>query len=150
MTCYPSHRRLPYAQSKHSKGLWPATQRAAAGRLYRVVWAIRRTTQHPAARTTAVCAAQEKERAAREEKARSRYFVIGKYAYERGQYQKAVEALETALDREGPFSQLGGDIQLWLALAYNVRVPAKARCIAWVIGGHHARQAAECQDQPAL
>ena len=67
---------------------------------------------------------QEKERAAREEKARSRHFVIGKYAYERGRYQQAVEALETALDREGPFTQLGGDIQLWLALAYNVRLPA--------------------------
>ena len=47
--------------------------------------------------------------------------MLGKYAYERGQYQKAVEALEEALDREGPFTQLGGDIQLWLALAYNVR-----------------------------
>ena len=64
---------------------------------------------------------QEKERAAQELKARSRHFILGKYAYERGQYQKAVEALEEALDREGPFTQLGGDIQLWLALAYNVR-----------------------------
>ncbi len=68
-----------------------------------------------------VCALQDKERAAQEIIARSRHFVLGKYAYERGQYQRAVEALEEALEKEGPFTQLGGDIQLWLALAYNVR-----------------------------
>jgi tetratricopeptide (TPR) repeat protein len=56
--------------------------------------------------------------------------MIGKYAYERGQYQRAVEALEEALDREGPFTQLGGDIQLWLALAYNVRKPRRCPCNA--------------------
>ncbi len=76
-------------------------------------------TRHP------VCAWQEKERAAQEIIARSRHFVLGKYAYERGQYQRAVEALEEALEKEGPFTQLGGDIQLWLALAYNVRRDCK-------------------------
>ena len=31
-------------------------------------------------------------------------------------------ALEAALDKEGTFSQLGGEIQMWLALAYQVSV----------------------------
>lgn len=65
---------------------------------------------------------QEKERAKQAELERSREFSIGKYAYERGRYQDAVLALEVALNKEGPFSQLGGDIQMWLALAYQVRV----------------------------
>lgn len=51
---------------------------------------------------------------------------MGKYAYERGRYQDAVLALELALNKEGPFSQLGGDIQMWLALAYQVSAGPKS------------------------
>eukprot|EP00884_Botryococcus_braunii_P009122 jgi/Botrbrau1/18210/Bobra.53_1s0069.1 len=60
---------------------------------------------------------REAERLAKE--ARSVDFNRGKYFYERGQYPEAVAALTKALDNEGPFSQLGGEIQLWLALAYQ-------------------------------
>lgn len=46
-------------------------------------------------------------------------FKQGKLAYARGQYPASVVLLEIALDEEGPFSQLGGEVQLWLALAYQ-------------------------------
>lgn len=45
---------------------------------------------------------------------------------EKGQYPASVALLEKALREEGPFSQLGGEIQMWLALAYQVR--------AWTLG----------------
>lgn len=63
---------------------------------------------------------QEKERERKALEARSRDFNIGKYLYERGQYPEAAAAFTKALDAEGPFSQLGGEVQLWLALAYQV------------------------------
>lgn len=62
---------------------------------------------------------EEKERAKQAELERSREFSVGKYCYERGRYEDSVVALELALNKEGPFSQLGGDIQMWLALAYQ-------------------------------
>ena len=40
-------------------------------------------------------------------------------ADERGQYPASARLLEQALNEEGPFTQLGGEIQLWLALAYQ-------------------------------
>jgi hypothetical protein len=46
--------------------------------------------------------------------------VAGKRAYEKGQYQDSVRLFEKALNEEGWMSRLGGDIQLWLALAYQV------------------------------
>lgn len=42
-----------------------------------------------------------------------------KKAYASGLYPQAVELFESALNEEGPFTQLGGEIQLWLAEAYN-------------------------------
>lgn len=45
----------------------------------------------------------------------------GKLMYERGQYPASVRLLEAALNEEGPFTLLGGEVQLWLALAYQVR-----------------------------
>lgn len=48
-------------------------------------------------------------------------FAQGKLAYERGQYPASARLLEQALNEEGPFTQLGGEIQLWLALAYQAR-----------------------------
>jgi hypothetical protein len=47
--------------------------------------------------------------------------VAGKRAYEKGLYQDSVRYFEKALNEEGWMSRLGGDIQLWLALAYQVR-----------------------------
>jgi hypothetical protein len=52
--------------------------------------------------------------------ARHREFTLGKLAYEKGRYPDAVQLLTQALDKEGPFSPLGGEVQLWLALAYQV------------------------------
>ena len=52
---------------------------------------------------------------------RYREFTLGKYAYGKGQYQSSTQLFTVALDREGPFSPMGGEIQLWLALAYQVR-----------------------------
>lgn len=45
----------------------------------------------------------------------------GKLAYERGRYQESVVLFEKALNDEGWMSRLGGEIQLWLALAYQAR-----------------------------
>ena len=55
----------------------------------------------------------------KEKEEKSRLFSAGKQYYERGQYNNSREALEMALVREGALSPLGGDIQLWLALAYQ-------------------------------
>lgn len=55
----------------------------------------------------------------REKEARAAKFSAGKKAYERGQYPASVKLLELALEEEGAFTQLGGEIQLWLALAYQ-------------------------------
>jgi len=55
----------------------------------------------------------------REREARAVKFAQGKVAYERGQYSSSVTLLEAALNEEGPFTQLGGEIQMWLALAYQ-------------------------------
>ncbi|CAG9465607.1 unnamed protein product [Pedinophyceae sp. YPF-701] len=46
-------------------------------------------------------------------------FVIAQKLYERGRYPEAVKMFERALDESGPFNRRGGDIQLWLALAYQ-------------------------------
>lgn len=55
----------------------------------------------------------------KEKEARSVKFSQGKVAYERGLYSTSAALLEQALNEEGPFSQLGGEIQMWLALAYQ-------------------------------
>lgn len=60
-------------------------------------------------------AAQLEEERAQKQK----LFSLGKLAYERGNYTASLELLEKALDEEGPFTILGGEIQLWLALAYQ-------------------------------
>lgn len=56
----------------------------------------------------------ERQKAAKREK-----FTLGKLAYERGEYSASTQFLEAALNDEGPFSVLGGEVQLWLALAYQ-------------------------------
>jgi hypothetical protein len=63
---------------------------------------------------------QRAEELRREREARAVKFSAGKVAYERGQYPASARLLEQALDEEGPFTQLGGEVQLWLALAYQV------------------------------
>ncbi|KAK9814759.1 hypothetical protein WJX72_011033 [[Myrmecia] bisecta] len=69
----------------------------------------------------------EEQRRAKERK--NLKFTQGKLAYERGRYPESVYAFERALDDEGPFSQLGGEIQLWLALAYQA-VGREEDCIS--------------------
>lgn len=46
-------------------------------------------------------------------------FNQGKKAYSRGQYAESEVLFQEALDTEGDLSPLGGEIQLWLALAYQ-------------------------------
>lgn len=53
---------------------------------------------------------------------RYKEFTLGKYAYGKGQYQSSMQLFTAALDKEGPFSPMGGEIQLWLALAYQVNI----------------------------
>ena len=68
-----------------------------------------------------VLACVQQARAAEEEKAaRYREFTLGKLAYAKGEYPTSIQYFKGALDREGPFSPMGGEIQLWLALGYQV------------------------------
>jgi len=46
-------------------------------------------------------------------------FERGKKLYEYGRYPESVKALTAALDITGPFTKLGGDVQMWLALAHQ-------------------------------
>ena len=63
---------------------------------------------------------QEAELQRKEQAAKNKQFALGKLAYGRGLYPESVRLFEIALDKEGPFSKLGGEIQLWQALAYQV------------------------------
>ena len=47
-------------------------------------------------------------------------FEAGKELYGVGRYVEAEEIFMQALDLSGPYTKLGGEIQLWLALAYQV------------------------------
>ena len=72
--------------------------------------------------TGALSETQAKYKAAAAEKAalaaKAQLFEAGKKLYARGEYYESVRALDAALEREGgPMSALGGDIQLWRALA---------------------------------
>jgi tetratricopeptide (TPR) repeat protein len=62
--------------------------------------------------------AEELKRAEREQPGRQNY-ELGQKAYERGMYPQSVKYFTAALDETGPFSKLGGEVQLWLALAYQ-------------------------------
>ena len=66
---------------------------------------------------------QQAKKLEAEKAERYREFTLGKYAYGKGQYQFSTQLFTAALDREGPFSPMGGEIQLWLALAYQVQTP---------------------------
>eukprot|EP01023_Acetabularia_acetabulum_P030721 TRINITY_DN2892_c0_g2_i1.p2 TRINITY_DN2892_c0_g2~~TRINITY_DN2892_c0_g2_i1.p2 ORF type:complete len:278 (-),score=29.70 TRINITY_DN2892_c0_g2_i1:477-1310(-) len=46
-------------------------------------------------------------------------YETGIKAYGRGRYKQSLQLFKMALDREGPFTKLGGEIQMWLALAYQ-------------------------------
>lgn len=68
-----------------------------------------------------VLACVQQARTAEEEKAaRYREFTLGKLAYAKGEYPTSIQYFKAALDKEGPFSPMGGEIQLWLALGYQV------------------------------
>ena len=63
---------------------------------------------------------QEAAEAKREKELKSLKFTQGKRAYSTGQYAASLVLFQEALDKEGELSALGGEIQLWLALAYQV------------------------------
>lgn len=46
-------------------------------------------------------------------------FEVGKALYGRGEYRRAEEVLLQAVELAGSYSKLGGEAQLWLALAYQ-------------------------------
>jgi tetratricopeptide (TPR) repeat protein len=46
-------------------------------------------------------------------------YQAAKFAFERGDYRKSVEQLETAKSLVNPNSLLGGEIQIWLVTAYD-------------------------------
>ena len=69
---------------------------------------------------------QEAEVQRREQAAKSKQFSLGKLAYGKGLYPESARWFEVALDKEGPFSKLGGEIQLWQALAYQVNMNKNA------------------------
>ncbi|MCO5577007.1 hypothetical protein L7F22_030829 [Adiantum nelumboides] len=56
-------------------------------------------------------------------------FQLGQRAYGRGMYDKAVELFEGALTNIPGSSHLGGEVQVWLAMAYEAD-GKHARCIA--------------------
>ena len=64
---------------------------------------------------------QQAELQRKEQAAKNKQFSLGKLAYGRGLYPESAALFETALNHEGPFSRLGGEIQLWQALAYQVQ-----------------------------
>lgn len=64
---------------------------------------------------------QQAELQRKEQAAKNKQFSLGKLAYGRGLYPESAALFETALNAEGPFSRLGGEIQLWQALAYQVQ-----------------------------
>ena len=54
------------------------------------------------------------------------WFVYGKKALEQGFYQDAIVAFQTALNQGYPESYVGGEIQIWLATAYEAKGENKA------------------------
>ena len=78
--------------------------------------------------STAAFQPQEAEAQRREQAARSKQFSLGKLAYGKGLYPESARLFEVALDHEGPFSKLGGEIQLWQALAYQVQCCCYCLC----------------------
>jgi RNA exonuclease 1 len=73
---------------------------------------------------------QEKAAAiAERQRSGSEAFVGAQFLYERGRYDEAVVAFEAALKESGEATQLGGDIALWLALAYDASGKREA-CLA--------------------
>ena len=73
-------------------------------------------TQH----TSSLQRAQELQR---EADASNQLFVAGRKCYEKGLYTDSVALFQQALSDQhgGRDSRLGGDIQLWLGLAYQVQ-----------------------------
>ncbi len=65
--------------------------------------------------------AQRVEDLRRERDQASEYFKAGKRAYESGEYFLAIKVLEQAVKELGRTTVIGGEAQLWLALAYAVR-----------------------------
>jgi len=72
--------------------------------------------------------AEQAAEAKRERELKSIKFTQGKRAYSTGQYDASMVLFQDALEQEGDLSPLGGEIQLWLALAYQAN-GMEAECI---------------------
>jgi len=69
-------------------------------------------------------------------------YEAGKNAFERGQYSASVEYLEKASGLVNPNSQLGGDVLLWLAIAYEAAgKQAEARAVCQQLQSHPSLEA---------
>lgn len=58
-------------------------------------------------------------------------YQAGKAAFERGEYRKAVQSLESAKTLVAPMTRFGGEVQIWLVTAYEAlgqRSDALALC----------------------
>ena len=64
---------------------------------------------------------QQAAEAKRQKEQNSVRFGQGKRAYSTGQYAASEILFQEALEKEGKLSALAGEIQMWLALAYQVR-----------------------------
>lgn len=67
-------------------------------------------------------AVQEAEEEKRRKELNSLKFSQGKNAYSTGEYATSLTLFQQALDQEGIFTPLGGEIQLWLALSFQVKL----------------------------
>jgi len=85
---------------------------------------------------------QQAAEAKRERELKSIKFTQGKRAYSTGQYDASMVLFQDALEQEGDLSPLGGEIQLWLALAYQV--PLHASSAAACLGGWCANASRCC------
>ncbi|GAQ85432.1 hypothetical protein KFL_002350070 [Klebsormidium nitens] len=62
---------------------------------------------------------EKAEEQARKDKEANLLYKYGQREYGRGEYAKAVEALQSAVDLVAKGSALGGEMQIWLAMAFD-------------------------------
>lgn len=66
-------------------------------------------------------------------------YKAGKQAFERGQYRKSVQHLETGRENINSHSRLGGEIQIWLVTAYQAAGQIEAATSLCKKLTHHPR-----------
>jgi hypothetical protein len=91
---------------------------------------------------------QQAAEAKRERELKSIKFSQGKKAYSTGQYDACMLLFQDALEQEGDLSPLGGEIQLWLALAYQVNPAAMILPVTCVT--ESGSEVTTCSSSPML